>query len=154
MYPCIMEKAEVVKLRIIQQNHLAFNDQISKAITKFGSSAGLGRSGVFRHFEKLVSIVCSKSAAVDTGSPQHAGCHTGRVSTARHGVCRETCHHAASTAAGFLCPAARGKHCQGKPTFLQGVERDSLSFSIECNSFFLHRDYVLEFFSHFSLSFP
>lgn len=135
-------------------NHLAFNDQISKAITKFGPSAGLGGSQVLLHFEKLVSTVCSKSAAVDTGSHQHAGWHAGCVSTDGHGVCRETCHDGAGTDGGFPCPAARGGHCQGKLTFLQEVERASLPFLIEYNYFFLYRVYILEFFSHFPLVFP
>lgn len=52
MYPCSMEKAEVIKLHIIQQNHLDFNDQISEAITKFGPSAGLGGSQVSLHSEE------------------------------------------------------------------------------------------------------
>lgn len=105
MYPCSMERAEVVKLHIIPENHLAFNDQISKAITRFGPSAGLGGSQVFLHFEELASMVCSQSAAVGRGSPQHAGCPAGCVSTARHGVCRETCHGAPDTGGGFPCPA-------------------------------------------------
>lgn len=86
IYPCSMEKAEVIKLRIIRQNHLAFNDQISRAITKFGPSAGLGGSQVFLHCEELVSMVCSKRAAAETGSP--AGrTPRGCASTARHGAC-------------------------------------------------------------------
>lgn len=146
MYPCSMERDEVVKLRIVQQNHLAFNDQISKAITKFGPSAGLGGSQVFLHFETLVSMVCSKSAAADIGSPQHIGC----VGTARHGVCRETCHDAAGTGGGFPCPAGAQQPCQGKLTFLQGVERASLPFSIECNYFSFTESSSL----NFSLIFP
>lgn len=149
IYPCSMEKAEVIKLRIIRQNHLAFNDQISRAITKFGPSAGLGGSQVFLHCEELVSMVCSKRAAAETGSP--AGrTPRGCASTARHGACGQTCHRAAGTGGGFPCPAAWGKHCQGQLTFLQGVERASLPLSSECNYFFFTESTSLSF----SLIFP
>lgn len=75
MYPCSVEKAEVIKLHVIQQNHLAFNYQISKAITKFGPGACLEGSQVFPPFWEislhcfLHGGVCSKCAALHRRPP-------------------------------------------------------------------------------------
>lgn len=142
MYPCSMEKAEVIKLHIIQQNHLDFNDQISEAITKFGPSAGLGGSQVSLHSEEWACMLCSELPVPRAGRQARQGVW------ARPG--RQSCHRAQRTGGAFPCPAARGKHCQGKPRFLQGVERASLPFSIEPNYFFFTQSTSLSF----SLIFP